>query len=614
MYTPTSGTAKIAGLDVHDQMDQIRRLLGFCPQHNVLWDDLTCSEHIHFFSTLKGQKSSETEIESKLLLEDCGLTLKADQKSKNLSGGMKRKLSIALAFCGKSEIILLDEPTAGVDPFARRGIWDLLLKYKSKRTIILSTHHMDEADVLGNRIAIISQGELKCVGSPIWLRTQFGGGYYLSIESDKDYKVDRFFEQYNDTLEEEKRVVKVEEKGQETLYRIPYANLEERLEDLLGNLENSTKELNIKSYGIHDTSLEEIFIKIAKEEDIIEDVDDDEDRRPGRPGSGSKVAPDDMFEKPYLDGQGIKGTITGWSLLWNQFCAMFSKRFSTTLGNKKIFVASVIVPPIFILISLCFTLGMPDFNAMPELEMTAAMYDSSKQAQADGQTVFISLDDNELEDLYASMIEKPGLGTYCMDSERIKGLRDFYSSPDIGGPKRYCLPENDIGDFSKLENHLSYSYSQNYTAQWNVNHPDYNYTDYTECVCSMNDYVNALMDCGSFPNGTKYLTGGAYFPLQKDSYAGFEIAHMTDRNVSDWLTKTIDGTSFNFRRYGGFSLGAKNEFPRQTQILINQVRFQMRNVFNKIDKVGCVVRMVVDFILSHAEFGSNDHRKDAPRL
>ena len=300
---------------------------------------------------------------------------------------MKRKLSIALAFCGKSEIILLDEPTAGVDPFARRGIWDLLLKYKSKRTIILSTHHMDEADVLGNRIAIISQGELKCVGSPIWLRTQFGGGYYLSIESDKDYKVDRFFEQYNHTLEEEKRVVKVEEKGQETLYRIPYANLEERLEDLLGNLENSTKELDIKSYGIHDTSLEEIFIKIAKEEDIIED-DDDEDRI-GRPGSGSKVAPDDMFEKPYLDGQGIKGTITGWSLLWNQFCAMFSKRFSTTLGNKKIFVASVIVPPIFILISLCFTLGMPDFNAMPELEMTAAMYDSSKQAQADGQTVFI---------------------------------------------------------------------------------------------------------------------------------------------------------------------------------------------------------------------------------
>ena len=112
-----------------------------------------------------------------MLLEDCGLTLKANEKSKNLSGGMKRKLSIALAFCGKSEIILLDEPTAGVDPFARRGIWDLLLKYKSKRTIILSTHHMDEADVLGNRIAIISQGELKCVGSPIWLRTQFGGGY-----------------------------------------------------------------------------------------------------------------------------------------------------------------------------------------------------------------------------------------------------------------------------------------------------------------------------------------------------------------------------------------------------------------------------------------------------
>ena len=77
---------------------------------------------------------------------------------------MKRKLSVALAFCGKSKFVLLDEPTAGVDPYARRAIWDLLLKYKKGKTIILSTHHMDEADVLGNRIAIIAQGELKCVG------------------------------------------------------------------------------------------------------------------------------------------------------------------------------------------------------------------------------------------------------------------------------------------------------------------------------------------------------------------------------------------------------------------------------------------------------------------
>ena len=83
----------------------------------------------------------------------------------------------------------MDEPTAGVDPFARRGIWDLLLKYKSKRTIILSTHHMDEADVLGDRIAIIASGQLQCVGSSLWLKSTYGNGYLLTITTDNSEKV-----------------------------------------------------------------------------------------------------------------------------------------------------------------------------------------------------------------------------------------------------------------------------------------------------------------------------------------------------------------------------------------------------------------------------------------
>ena len=103
LYVPTSGTARIGTFDVHDQMDQIRKILGFCPQHNVLLEDLTCAEHIYFFATLKGQSKEKTEVEIDEFLGRCGLMAKRNMKVPTLSGGMKRKLSVALAFCGGSE-------------------------------------------------------------------------------------------------------------------------------------------------------------------------------------------------------------------------------------------------------------------------------------------------------------------------------------------------------------------------------------------------------------------------------------------------------------------------------------------------------------------------------
>jgi ABC-type multidrug transport system ATPase subunit len=117
------------------------------------------------------------------MLADLALENKSENYSTELSGGMKRKLSIAIAFIGNSTTVILDEPTAGVDPFARRAIWDLILKYKPGRTIVLSTHHLDEADLLSDRLAIISSGELQCVGTTMYLKRKYGEGYNLIIES-----------------------------------------------------------------------------------------------------------------------------------------------------------------------------------------------------------------------------------------------------------------------------------------------------------------------------------------------------------------------------------------------------------------------------------------------
>lgn len=185
LYKPTAGTAFIDGLELTRDLSKIRKSLGFVPQHNILFPDMTVEEHLLFYSRLKGLDSKESKRELTKLLEDTGLTFKRAELSKNLSGGMQRKLSVAIAFSGGSKTVILDEPSAGVDPNGRRSIWDLLFKFRAGRTIIVSTHHMDEADVLGDRIAILSNGKLIAHGTGFFLKNNFGRGYYLTISKKK---------------------------------------------------------------------------------------------------------------------------------------------------------------------------------------------------------------------------------------------------------------------------------------------------------------------------------------------------------------------------------------------------------------------------------------------
>ncbi|XP_035294079.1 retinal-specific phospholipid-transporting ATPase ABCA4 isoform X2, partial [Cricetulus griseus] len=181
LLPPTSGTVLIAGKDIETSLDAVRQSLGMCPQHNILFHHLTVAEHILFYAQLKGKSWEEAQLEMEAMLEDTGLHHKRNEEAQDLSGGMQRKLSVAIAFVGDSKVVVLDEPTSGVDPYSRRSIWDLLLKYRSGRTIIMSTHHMDEADLLGDRIAIISQGRLYCSGTPLFLKNCFGTGFYLTL-------------------------------------------------------------------------------------------------------------------------------------------------------------------------------------------------------------------------------------------------------------------------------------------------------------------------------------------------------------------------------------------------------------------------------------------------
>jgi len=115
------------------------------------------------------------------LIRDVGLVEDQHKPSGSLSGGNRRKLSVAIAMCGGSKLVMLDEPTAGMDLGARRALWDMLKNYRSDRIIILTTHYMDEADVLGDRIGIMAKGQMMCLGSSLFLKKRFGAGYKLTM-------------------------------------------------------------------------------------------------------------------------------------------------------------------------------------------------------------------------------------------------------------------------------------------------------------------------------------------------------------------------------------------------------------------------------------------------
>ncbi|OPJ76455.1 hypothetical protein AV530_016136 [Patagioenas fasciata monilis] len=183
LYPPSSGTIIINGKDIRTDLAAIRTELGVCPQYDVLFNILTVREHLLLYGSVKAPGWTKEQLNQQVsgALEDVDLSQHQYKPVGALSGGMKRRLSIAISFIGNSKTVVLDEPTSGVDPCSRRSIWNVLLKYKSGCTLIFTTHHLDEAEVLSDRIAILQHGQLRCCGSPSYLRETYGQGHSLTL-------------------------------------------------------------------------------------------------------------------------------------------------------------------------------------------------------------------------------------------------------------------------------------------------------------------------------------------------------------------------------------------------------------------------------------------------
>uniref|UniRef100_A0A3Q3L4U2 P-type phospholipid transporter n=1 Tax=Mastacembelus armatus TaxID=205130 RepID=A0A3Q3L4U2_9TELE len=568
LFPPTSGTAYINGRDIRTDMDVIRSSMGMCPQYNILFKHLTVQEHILFYSLLKGRTQAEADTEVEDMLVNLGLPHKRDEEAQNLSGGMQRKLSVAMAFVGGPKVVILDEPTSGVDPYSRRSIWDLLLKYRTGRTVILSTHHMDEADLLSDRIAIISKGQLHCCGSPLFLKNCFGVGFYLTlVRRMKDLRkrevrhfpihwdIDSITSLIHHHVPEAKLIEMI---GQELTYLLPSKGFKHRAyASLFRELEETLVDMGLSSFGISDTSLEEIFIKVTAD------------------GEAANNATTPVLTVCFFfffllttEHNGMNGTTHGASdnsagkasrqvkgavLILKQFHALVVKRFHHATRSQKDFLAQIVLPASFVLIALIFTMIVPPFGEYPSLTLTPWMYGQ--------QFTFFSNEqpfDPKMKRFTERLLHPPGLGTRCIEGE------------PLGMPCRNSTTEWEYPDVSPVVSNILQS------PEWNKRNPS------PSCQCSSSKKLTMMPVC---PVGA-----GGLPPRQRIELTGDTMLDLTERNISDYLVKSYPNlirTSLkskywvNEQRYGGLSIGGHLPIldvnPKDIQNVLHQLG-QMLNI------------------------------------
>jgi ATP-binding cassette, subfamily A (ABC1), member 3 len=184
---PTDGKIYIDGLDLSStyEFSKARKLIGYCPQDNAIFEGMTVKEHLVFYSRIKGVLPHLRNKLIEKVMEEMDLEVFENVRSEELSGGNKRKLSVAMAIIGNPPIVFLDEPSTGMDPRAKRFMWTIISRIstlRKKSTVILTTHSMEEAEALCTKMGIMVSGRFKCYGSSQEIKDKFGTGYEIELK------------------------------------------------------------------------------------------------------------------------------------------------------------------------------------------------------------------------------------------------------------------------------------------------------------------------------------------------------------------------------------------------------------------------------------------------
>lgn len=224
-----------------------------------LIDLMTGRETIWFFGRIRGIDPIVLENRVRTLIEETGLLPHCDKPCGTYSGGNKRKLSLCVALVGDPKILLLDEPSTGMDPEARRHMWDVIAKVSASRSVVLTTHSMEECEALCTRVGIMVSGRLQCLGSSQHLKSKFGNGYQIEIRTSDDARATEYLlaSLLTDLALEERHGTFLRLRGP----------IDMDLECAFRVLETNKELLGIIDYSISQSTLEQVFIRFAKEQE-----------------------------------------------------------------------------------------------------------------------------------------------------------------------------------------------------------------------------------------------------------------------------------------------------------------------------------------------------------
>uniref|UniRef100_A0A2K5E9S2 ATP binding cassette subfamily A member 13 n=1 Tax=Aotus nancymaae TaxID=37293 RepID=A0A2K5E9S2_AOTNA len=397
LYPPTSGTIIINGKNLQTDLSKVRMELGVCPQQDILLDNLTVREHLLLFASIKAPQWTKKELHQQInrTLQEVGLIQHQHKQTRALSGGLKRKLSIGIAFLGTSRTVVLDEPTSGVDPCSRHSEWDILLKYREGRTIIFTTHHLDEAEALSDCVAVLQHGRLRCYGPPFCLKEAYGQGLHLTLTRQPSV-----LEAHD--LKDMARVTSLirmyipqaflkDSSGSELTYTIPKDTDKACFKGLFQALDENLCQLHLTGYGISDSTLEEVFLMLLQDSNKKSDA-----------ASGTESELQNHRPAGHLPGNcgslARPTPVRGLPLLRAQMAALLARRLLHTLRAGKSTLADLLLPVLFVALAMGLFMVRPLATDYPPLRLTPGQYQW-------GETYFFSSGGDDL-DLIHVLLQK----------------------------------------------------------------------------------------------------------------------------------------------------------------------------------------------------------------
>ncbi|XP_034943566.1 ATP-binding cassette sub-family A member 2-like [Chelonus insularis] len=369
IYQASRGHIYIEGRDYTDTKSSEKKtksIIGYCPQENMLVTYLSVYEHLYLAGMIKGLDYEESQVESKSLLKLLRLEKEKNQLINELTFGKKRKLCLAIALIGYSEVLVLDEPTYGVDPQHRKRLWEILGKVKGKKTVIMATNSMEAADTLADRIAIIANSRIECYGSKSYLNRRYKIGYELTIVIKPGCDLQNL---HNRVQDYSASLVNLTGKMGMMVHFNMSRNT--RFAKLFSFLEMNKEELKISSVSLHPASIEGQFRKIGL-------ISHFKERKAWFPSDGHEWILQQRRRKLIQD-RNHWVRLTNNALRRQQILAIIYKKILHVTASWNPYLFSII----FSIIALVLTMTVSGLAKFPhihssEIDLNPALYSSRK--------------------------------------------------------------------------------------------------------------------------------------------------------------------------------------------------------------------------------------------